>query len=43
MPGIQCLALRRCDRERRHLTFREAEWFSVMDILPEEGVDLVGI
>lgn len=43
MPCIECLAIWCCDREWRHLTFREAKWFGIMDVLPEEGVDLMGI
>ena len=43
MPCIECLAIRCCGCEWRHLTFRKAKRFSIMDVLPEEGVDLVGV
>lgn len=43
MPGIEGLAIRRGDGERRHLAFCEAELLSVVNILPEKCVDFVGI
>jgi len=43
MPCIECLAIWCFDREWRHLAFRKAKGFSIVDILPEESVDLMGI
>lgn len=41
MPGIESLSITRWDGERRHLALCEAERFGIVDVLPEEGVDLV--
>ena len=43
MPCIESLAIWCFDREWRHLAFRKAKWFSIMDVLPEKGIDLMGI
>jgi len=43
MPGVESLAIGCWDNERRHLALCEAERFSIVDVLPEKGVDFVGV
>jgi hypothetical protein len=43
MPCIERLTVWCCDREWRHLALRKAKRFGVVDVLPEEGVDLMGV
>ena len=43
MPCIERLAIRCFDRKWRHLALRKAKVFGIMDVLPEEGIDLMGI
>lgn len=43
MPCIERLSVWRCDRERRHLALGKAELFSIVNVSPEEGVDLMGV
>jgi hypothetical protein len=43
MPCIERLTIWRCDRERRHLALCKAKGFGIVDVLPEEGIDLMGI
>jgi hypothetical protein len=43
VPRIESLSIRRRDSERRHLTLCKSERFGIVDVLPEEGVDLVGV
>lgn len=43
MPCIERLSIWSLDREWRYLTLCKAKRFSIMDVLPEEGIDLVGI
>ena len=43
MPCIESLSITRWDGERRHLALCKAERFGIVNVLPEKGVDLVGI
>lgn len=43
MPCVECLKIWCFDREWRHLTLCKTKLFSIMDVLPKEGVDLMGI
>jgi hypothetical protein len=43
MPRIESLSVRRRDGERRHLALCETERFGIVNVLPEESVDLVGV
>jgi len=43
MPRIERLTIWCCDRKWRYLALRKAKVFGIMDVLPEEGVDLMGI
>lgn len=43
MPGIQRLTIRSRDIEGRDLMLREAELCRIVDVVPEQGVDLVGV
>ena len=43
MPCIESLSITRWDGERRHLASCETERLSIMNVLPEESVDLVGV
>ena len=43
MPCIESLSITRWDGERRHLALCEAERFGIVNVLPEESIDLVGV
>lgn len=43
MPCVEGLAIRRGNGEWRYLALRESELLTIMDVLPEERVDFMGI
>lgn len=43
MPGIQLLAIRRRDGEGSHLALRKSKLLSIVDIVPAQRVDFVGV
>jgi hypothetical protein len=43
MPSIESLSIRRRNGERRHLALCETERFGIVNVLPEESVDLGGV
>jgi hypothetical protein len=43
MPRIESLSITRWDGERRHLALCKTERFGIVNVLPEKGVDLVGV